>query len=123
MVKAGHIGELGRALAVLALVFFNFAHVPVAFSAVGTAPGWAGFQSSCGDPRGGGDRDHTNIPCHACRIGAGADLPLPPHCPAAQRLAAPVRFDLVGSAADSAADHAWPSAGAPPRSISSAAHV
>ena len=59
------------ALLVLGLVFLNFGHT--AASASGefrfVADSW------CGDPLLPGQRDHA--PCHACRIGGGADLPPP----------------------------------------------
>lgn len=66
--------DLVRALAVLALVFLSFGHQPAlalghdheALSAAVTA-------SWCGDT----PADRTHAPCHACRIGGGADLPPP----------------------------------------------
>lgn len=68
--------EVMRALAVLALVFFNFAHAP----AVSASPGGLAFavagDSYCGAPLD--ERPQNHAPCHACRIGSGADLPPPP---------------------------------------------
>jgi hypothetical protein len=65
--------ETVRALLVLALLFLNFAHQP----AIALAPDHdvmsaVASQSFCGEPiadKGG------HAPCHACRIGSGADLP------------------------------------------------
>lgn len=68
-----HFAELVRALAVLALVFLSYAHAPLASTSAG--PAWSAL-SFCGDPVDGGD-DRSHAPCHACRIGAGADLPPP----------------------------------------------
>lgn len=60
------------ALLVIALTFLNYGHVSV--SAAGylqvTPDSW------CGDPLLPDSPDHS--PCHACRIGSGADLPPPP---------------------------------------------
>ena len=68
------------ALIVLALAFLNFGHSSISiggeFRLVPDA--W------CGDPLLPNSPDHS--PCHACRIGSGADLP-----PAPAR-AAPVVF-------------------------------
>lgn len=67
--------EVMRALAVLALVCLNFAHAPLASGApvgeVFTAPDATSF---CGSPA---DDPTDHAPCHACRIGGGADLPPP----------------------------------------------
>lgn len=69
--------ELARALVVLALIFLAFAHTPVvAAPSTDTIFTAAIDQSYCGDLSDGGDGAH--LPCHACRIGAGADLPPPP---------------------------------------------
>jgi hypothetical protein len=70
-------GELLRALCVLALFFLNFAHAPVSAAApVGPVLSAVADSGFCGTPPGDGGSDHA--PCHACRIGGGADLP-PPH--------------------------------------------
>ena len=67
--------ELVRAFAVLALVFLSFGHQPTGTLAyehdVLTAALTASF---CGDAP---DDDKGHAPCHACRIGGGADLPPP----------------------------------------------
>ena len=59
------------ALLVVALTFLNYGHASV--SAAGhfqvTPDSW------CGDPLLPDSPDHS--PCHACRIGGGADLPPP----------------------------------------------
>ena len=66
--------ELARAFAVLALVFLSFGHQPATAVAhdhdVLTA---AVTASWCGDA----PVDTSHAPCHACRIGGGADLPPP----------------------------------------------
>lgn len=76
----GRLGETLRALVVLALFFLNFAHVPLT-----AAPADAfvplSIASICGDPIND-DRNAAHAPCHACRIGAGADLP--PACSVAE---------------------------------------
>lgn len=58
------------ALIVLALLFLNFGHQPVQ-----AASAWQvlGSDSFCGDPLSPSPADHA--PCHACRIGSGADVP------------------------------------------------
>jgi hypothetical protein len=69
-----HVREIILATVVVALTFLNYGHVAV--SASGdfriTPDSW------CGDPLAPGPADHA--PCHACRIGHGADLPPPPAC-------------------------------------------
>ena len=68
--------EVVRALCVVALIFLNFGHAPLA-APVSAAPALSAVAdaSFCGDPVGG-HQDHA--PCHVCRIGGGADLPPPP---------------------------------------------
>jgi hypothetical protein len=60
---------------VLALVFLNFGHVA---PSLGNTLAYGDGSSFCGDPLTPGDPHHA--PCHACRIGAGADLPPQPGC-------------------------------------------
>ena len=63
-----------KALAVLALVCLSLAHQPAfAISADHAAVDVAVSSSYCGD----GPVDTSHAPCHACRIGGGADLPPP----------------------------------------------
>jgi hypothetical protein len=65
------IVEIIRALAVLALVFLNFAHAPLALA--GEVSGAAVF---CGDaPADAPDGSKAKEPCPACRIGEGVALP------------------------------------------------
>lgn len=73
MSKRVAIIELVRALAVLALICLNFVHAPLA--SAGPYGGWTGIDAGdyCGDPLE--DDDQAHAPCHACRIGGGADLP------------------------------------------------
>ena len=77
MAIARHIAvDLARALAVLALVFLSYAHQPIGTAASGHDVLTAGVTASyCGDVPDGDDQSHA--PCHACRIGGGADLPPP----------------------------------------------
>jgi len=68
------VREALLALLVLAVVFLNFGHGSVALAADGHVI--VTSISVCGDPiPAPGDLDHA--PCHACRIGNGADLPSP----------------------------------------------
>jgi hypothetical protein len=74
-----HIGrqmvrETLLALLVLAIVFLNFGHQNLAFAGDGHIVSAA--SAFCGDPIHPNDAGHA--PCHACRIGAGADLPPAP---------------------------------------------
>jgi hypothetical protein len=82
--------ELVRALLVLALLCLNFAHTTPTVAASGSTDLLAAstLQASdfCGTPLSGGS-DH--VPCHACRVGAGADLPAPPDLAIPARFAAP----------------------------------
>jgi hypothetical protein len=73
MIGTRPLAEVLRALCVLALVFLNFAHQPA--MAAPTAEDVltvAANQSFCGAPVAD---DEGHAPCHACRIGSGADLP------------------------------------------------
>src|SRR5688500_6883705 len=66
------VREMVRALCVLALIFLNFAHVPLA--AAGESVATTIASSVCGDPIGYPGEAKAK-PCQACRIGSGADLP------------------------------------------------
>ena len=67
--------ELMRALCVLALVFLSFAHTSLAAPLTGPDTLTAAVDASyCGDQP---DNTKAHAPCHACRIGGGADLPSP----------------------------------------------
>ena len=69
-----HLRETLLALLVVALTFLNFGHVAVTASGdVRVTP-----DSWCGSPLLPDSPAHA--PCHACRIGNGADLPPPPAC-------------------------------------------
>lgn len=64
-----YMREICLAAMVVALTFLSFAHVPAsAADGFRITPG-----SWCGDPLAPAPADHA--PCHACRIGTGADLP------------------------------------------------
>lgn len=67
-----YLRETLLALLVVALTFLNFGHVAVSASGDFTITP----DSWCGDPMAPGGLEHA--PCHACRIGTGADLPPPP---------------------------------------------
>jgi len=82
---------------VLALVFLNFGHTGVALGHDGHA--LVSTTSFCGDPLTPVDSDHA--PCHACRIGSGADLPPPPLDAVLVAFAtAPVVYGAVHAAPD-----------------------
>ena len=74
--------EVVRAICVLALLFLNFGHaqpVPVAYSAdltpyVMSEQAYADYCQQNGQD----DPQAHHAPCHACRIGTGADLPPTP---------------------------------------------
>lgn len=76
-IAATIIRDIASALAVLALVFLSYAHQPIDAAHaldhdVLTVAVTADF---CGDAPEDGK---AHAPCHACRIGGGADLPPPP---------------------------------------------
>jgi hypothetical protein len=83
-----------RAALVLALVFLSFAHTPIGASSahqdVLTAAVDASWCGDAPDPDG-----KTHAPCHACRIGSGADLPPPCDIPLAPVTVADVAFGAV----------------------------
>lgn len=66
------VAETMRALVVLALVFLNFAHQPAMAASAHDVMTVVASQSFCGAPIAD---DQGHAPCHACRIGSGADLP------------------------------------------------
>ncbi|HQZ11402.1 MAG TPA: hypothetical protein PK286_00830 [Devosia sp.] len=112
MAWTGKIGETLRALVVLALFFLNFAHVPLsAAPADAFAP--LSVASICGDPIGG-DRTGDHAPCHACRIGAGADLPPPCPLTVPALFATGVDYSAVLPAAEPALPRLTAKARAPP---------
>lgn len=83
-----------RAALVLALVFLSFAHTPVAASAGHPDALTAAVDASwCGDAPDGDSKAHA--PCHACRIGAGADLPPPCDIPLAPVTVADVAYGAL----------------------------
>lgn len=66
--------DLLRACVVLALVFLSFAHAPIAATPGSPETLTAAIDMAwCGDAPDTESKAHT--PCHACRLGAGADLP------------------------------------------------
>lgn len=76
-IAAEILRDIASALAVLALVFLSYAHQPLNVAHaldhdVLSASITADF---CGEQPDGG-KGHA--PCHACRIGGGADVPVPP---------------------------------------------
>jgi hypothetical protein len=91
-VSERRLQEVVRALCVIALVFLNFGHAPIA-APLSAAPALTSVAdaSFCGDPLDDQHQDHA--PCHVCRIGGGADLPPPPCVAEASHGAAlPVRY-------------------------------
>lgn len=102
------LGEGVRALVVLALVFLNFGHLPVAAAGV---PAWAG--PVCGTPA------DLELPakqpvahqCDVCLVGSGFALP-----PAPPALVPPRgELRLAGAAAPAAMPAAWHYGQAQPR--------
>jgi hypothetical protein len=86
--------EVVRAALVLALVFLSFAHTPVDASAGPHDVLTAAIDASwCGDAPDNDSKAHA--PCHACRIGAGADLPLPCGIPPAPVTVATVAYGAL----------------------------
>jgi hypothetical protein len=106
------LAEAVRAVLALALFCLALSHVPL-FGA-GDGARAAGTDSSyCGTAPAG---TPGHLPCEACRIGAGADLP--PPC----ATIVPVRFELAVQAArprvavsDTATTWVRPESRAPPR--------
>lgn len=67
-----------RALCVLTLLFLNFGHVaPVSAGDLPLGVSSYAAATICQEPAQDDPQTH-HAPCHACRIGAGADLPPPP---------------------------------------------
>jgi hypothetical protein len=67
--------DMLRAVCVLALIFLSFAHAPVTAATSGPDVLTAALDMSyCGELP---DDPKAHAPCHACRIGGGADLPPP----------------------------------------------
>ena len=103
--------ELVRALAVLALVFLSFGHQPAAAVAHDHDVLTVAVTSSfCGDS----PVDTTHAPCHACRIGGGADLPPPCEGLVHLPLAAEPAFPELAAVAYFAAPPDIPDARGPP---------
>lgn len=89
--------ELLRACVVLALVFLSFAHTPP-LTPASPHHGLAAVADMdwCGDAPdtdSGGKAAHS--PCHACRLGAGADLPPPCAVPLPLRAVADVHYGAL----------------------------
>ncbi len=86
--------ELLRACLVLALVFLSFTHTPVAATAGPHDALTAAVDMSwCGDAPDGDSTAHA--PCHACRLGAAADLPPPCDLPLPLRTVADVHYGAL----------------------------
>lgn len=76
-IAAQIVRDIASALAVLALVFLSYAHQPINIAHaldhdILSASITADF---CGEQT---DEGKAHAPCHACRIGGGADVPAPP---------------------------------------------
>lgn len=89
--------ELTYAALVLAMVFLSFAHAPLAQSADQRVLLNDGISTLvradihyCGQAPADDAAGHPS--CHACRVGAGADLPSPPHIALPCRPASSVRY-------------------------------
>ena len=86
--------ETLRAFVVLALAFLSFGHGSAFAASAGDQAAvtiHAGISYCVDAPDDEGSKAH--VPCHACRLGAAADLPAPP-CDAAQApvVASPVTY-------------------------------
>lgn len=77
-VRGRRLQEMVRALGVIALVFLNFGHVPVAAQVVVAVAPIAVSDDSGLCSQVPDDRHQEHAPCQACRIASGADLPPPP---------------------------------------------
>lgn len=95
MARQTIVQELLRALFVLALVFLNFAHQPIAVKAApGDVLSLAQTLSFCGSPVSD-QKSGGHAPCHACRIGGAADLPPAPELPVARCALADVAYGAM----------------------------
>ncbi len=115
MLTARNMGiELLRAGLVLALVFLSFAHPPFASAATPHGHAVAAGISWCGDaPEPVDPAAHS--PCHACRLGAGIDLPPPGPVLLPHRTAAALRYDALPSLLLPTAPPGHATARGPPR--------
>ncbi len=87
------MAEVVRALAVLAVVFLKFAHAPLTSAApLGDVFAPYDVASFCGSPV---DDPAEHAPCHACRIGSGADLPPSPPAVVCAPLVATFEFAIT----------------------------
>ena len=102
-----------RALLVLALIFLSFAHTPVAPASAGPDPLTAALDMSyCGDLPGD---PRAHAPCHACRIGGGADVAPPSTVATPVVVVAEVAWGAMASLSlPAAAPHSFDARG-PPR--------
>lgn len=86
-----HVGpDLARALVVLALVFLSFAHAPVGIAFPAGDLLATVDASLCGDAPDSDGKAHA--PCHACRLGAAADVPPPCAAPVSAALVATIAY-------------------------------
>ena len=81
--------DVVRALCVVALVFLNFGHVPLAVG--GESVAVAAAHSFCGHPIDGPGSGKQGE-CQACRLGASAALPSPPCAVLAPEVAHQVHY-------------------------------
>lgn len=94
MLDARNMGiELLRACLVLALLFLSFAHAPVSAAGPHDVLTATVDMNWCGDTPDSNDTSHT--PCHACRLGAAADLPPPCGAPLPLRTVADVHYGAL----------------------------
>lgn len=88
--------DMLSAVLVLALVFLSFAHTPLAGTpsadqlASLALTSVAAADVPCGNGRA--DDTATHAPCHACRLGAAADLPPSPQLPISCQVPVPVAY-------------------------------
>lgn len=76
-IAADVVRDIAKALVVLALVFLSYAHHPIGVSPALEQDVLATAVTAdfCGNAAEDGE---AHAPCHACRIGGGADVPPPP---------------------------------------------
>lgn len=102
--------EVVRALSVVALVFLNFGHAPLA-----AGPGLSSWASSfCGDPVDAPDAGSDLAECPVCLIAAGLDLPPVPATLPRRFDAEPIRHGADDSSGSSPCRHARARPRAPP---------
>jgi hypothetical protein len=106
--------EIVCALGVVALIFLNFAHAPLATGGESAAVGQTvNSVSFCGDAIDS-PANAKGEPCQACRIGGGADLPPAPKVARPAATTAPMHYLPATSCQLAPADRSHARPRAPP---------